>query len=74
MPFTLKSLSKNKKILGGDSLRVSIAGYGKLPKSMKIHWKNKYESGHVTSKLINETYDHDFLNIKIKYVSNSKYI
>ena len=43
LPFTLKSLSKNKQILGGDSLRISIAGYGKLPKSMKIHWKNKYE-------------------------------
>ena len=64
LPFTLKSLSKNKQILGGDSLRISIAGYGKLPKSMKIHWKNKHESGYVISKLINETYDHDFLNIK----------
>ena len=64
LPFTLKSLSQNQKVLGGDTLTISIAGYGDLPDSIPIIWENKDESGIIMASLKNEVYDHVFFGIK----------
>ena len=64
LPFTLKSLSQNQKVLGGDTLTISIAGYGNLPDSIPIIWENKEESGIIMASLKNEIYDHVFLELK----------
>ncbi|SVB88444.1 uncharacterized protein METZ01_LOCUS241298, partial [marine metagenome] len=61
LPFILNSLSGNQEILGGDTLTVSVAGYGELPDSIHFHWKNLEESGIITVPQQNEVYNHTFM-------------
>ena len=64
LPFTLSSLTQNQQVLGGDTLTVSIAGYGKLPDSITIHWEDKDKSGIISAGEKSEVYHHTFTSIK----------
>ena len=59
-PFVLKSISKNQQILGGDSVLISIAGYGALPDSIQLFWKNSTNSGQISIPKSNEIYNYTF--------------
>jgi len=64
LPFMLSSLSQNQQVLGGDTLTVSIAGYGELPDSINIHWEEKDNSGTIVVGMENQVYHHTFAGIK----------
>ena len=64
LPFTLSSLSQNQEVLGGDTLTISIAGYGELPDSITIYWEDNENSGAITAGEESEVYHHTFLGIK----------
>ena len=64
LPFTLNSLSQNQQVFGGDTLTVSIAGYGELPDSISIHWEDKNKSGIISAGRKKEVFHHTFTGIK----------
>ena len=64
LPFTLNSLSKNQQVLGGDTLTISIAGYGKLPDSISIYLENDEKTSVISSPKNAEVYEHTFYGIK----------
>ena len=62
-PFILNSLSGNIKILGGDTAKVSVAGYGDLPDSILIFWQQQENINKISIAQKDEVYEHTFLNI-----------
>ncbi|MDP6570425.1 MAG: hypothetical protein QGF57_04205 [Candidatus Marinimicrobia bacterium] len=64
MPFVLNSLTGNQSVLGGDTLSVSIAGYGDLPDSLQLHWEDRESSGKITLSNEREIFHYTFTNIK----------
>ena len=64
LPFVLSSLSGNQSVLGGDTLTISVAGYGDLPDSIHIRWEDREKSGRMVVPQENEVYHHTFSGVK----------
>ena len=64
LPFVLNSMTGNMEVLGGDTLTVSIAGFGELPDSIHIHWQDKNKTGTEVVAENNEIYHHTFAGVK----------
>ena len=64
LPFVLNSMTGNMEVLGGDTLTISVAGFGELPDSIHIHWKDKDKSGTAAVAQKNEIYHHTFTGVK----------
>jgi len=64
LPFVLNSLSGNQEVLGGDTLTISVTGFGELPDSIHFHWENLEGSGIIAVTKQNEIYNHTFFGIK----------
>ncbi len=64
LPFVLNSLTGNESVLGGDTLSVSIAGYGELPDSLALHWEDRETSGRILAAKEAEVFKFTFNNIK----------
>ena len=75
-PFKINSLVGNQSILSGDSITVFYQGFGALPDSINIIWKNFNDSGKVMTPLNNQEYKFTFSNLnfdtKIKAIYYSK--
>ena len=53
----------NQEVLGGDTLTISMAGYGDLPDSINFYWANNKQ---VSSQIIgqkNEVYQYTFTGV-----------
>ena len=64
LPFVLNSISGNQEVLGGDTLTISVAGFGNLPDSIHIYWEDREKSGKVAISQENEVYRHTFTGVK----------
>ena len=64
LPFVLNSISGNLEVLGGDTLTISVAGFGDLPDSIHIYWEDREESGIATIQQETEVYHHTFSGVK----------
>jgi hypothetical protein len=64
VPFTLTSLSNHVDVLGGDTISVSIAGFGELPDSISIVWDDKDGKHRATTHESGEIYTFTFPNIR----------
>jgi hypothetical protein len=64
LPFVLNSMTGNLEVLGGDTLTISVAGFGELPDSIHIHWEDKDKSGTAVVAQKNEIYHYTFTGVK----------
>ena len=64
LPFVLNSMTGNLEVLGGDTLTISVAGFGELPDSIHIHWEDKGKSGTAVVAQNNEIYHYTFTGVK----------
>ncbi len=64
LPFVLNSMTGNLEVLGGDTLTISVAGFGELPDSIHIHWEAKGKSGTAVVAQNNEIYHYTFTGVK----------
>ena len=73
-PFNLTSLSKHVEILGGDSVSVSVAGFGNLPDSLSIRWMVNKQENQSTMYKNKEIYTFTFPNVNQDIIWYSEYI
>ena len=59
-----KKFQAASSVLGGDTLTISVAGYGDLPDSIHIHWEDREKSGWEAVPQENEVYHHTFSGVK----------
>ncbi len=64
VPFTLKSLTGNQDVLGGDSLNVSFLVAGVAPDSLILKWRAGAADHQATIPLVRDTASYLFTNIK----------
>ena len=62
-PFSLISLSGNQRVLGGDTLLISIAAVGEIPDSLELIWFDKEKKHKKKIGVYEDIYKHTFKNI-----------
>ena len=63
LPFSLVSMTGNQRVLGGDSVIVSIAGVGNVPDSVSFIWETFDLKKHKRISSKEDVYSHNFMNV-----------
>jgi len=63
LPFTLVSMTGNQKVLGGDSISVSIAAVGDIPDSVNIIWETMEQQKKQKVSSNKDIYKLNFMNV-----------
>ena len=63
LPFTLVSMSGNQRVLGGDSINVSIAAIGEIPDSVNFIWKTFEQKKNIKVASQDDVFKKNFMNV-----------
>ena len=73
IPFTLTSLSNHVDVLGGDTISVSIAGFGNFPDSISIIWNDRQGEHRAIAHESGEIYTFTFPHIRQNVVWHGQF-
>ena len=73
IPFTITSLSNHINALGGDTISVSIAGFGNFPDSISIIWNDKQGEHQATAHESGQVYTFTFPQIRQNIIWHAQY-